>query len=197
MGRPEVVHLSHAASSFDRRRLWNDSDIPISGRWREDRVLGIQTLPLIQVVSYRFICNWPSIRPVHARQHAVSADNGIYILKTAGPEYRVAHLQGVENVDWHVCSIHGTDMHFGNDGRPNCEECHTGYCNDPECRIINAREMWRDCEALTDESKAVALADQLYHDCTIVEYGVCYVEIDRPFEVRRAKRSKTASRRAR
>jgi len=30
----------------------------------------------------------------------MSADNGIYILETLGSEFRVAHLQAIENIYW-------------------------------------------------------------------------------------------------
>ena len=63
----------------------------------------------------------------------MSADNGIYILKTQGycsihdgydehsSEFRIAHLQAVENVNWD---------HDGND-----------YTDDPDVMIHNARQM--------------------------------------------------------
>lgn len=114
----------------------------------------------------------------------MSADNGIYILETRKgneTEYRVAGLQAVENVYWHFCSVHKRDHHFGNDGRPNCEECHTGECGDSKCHIQQARDMWRNSEVYLSEKEALAKAATELKAYPIVEYGISFIKIDEEF----------------
>ena len=99
----------------------------------------------------------------------MSADNGIYILQTNkgdGFEFRVVHLQAVENYQW-----------------DNVDKC---YTDDEDVLIENAREMWRDCEVFTDKREAFLEADEqteeiLSDDCGILEYGICTIKIDREF----------------
>jgi hypothetical protein len=91
----------------------------------------------------------------------MSADNGIYILKTEGPEYRVAHLQAVENVNWD---------HSKND-----------YTDDPDVMIQNAREMWSPCQPFNSEAEALKIASHMLQREFICEYGICSIEIPRVF----------------
>ena len=96
----------------------------------------------------------------------MSADNGIYILKTSGfhghgHEYRVAHLQAVENVDW--------------------DSAHTGFTSEPAIRIKNAREMWRGCKVLKSEKKALEAAAVMLRSYPVVEYGISFIEIPLKF----------------
>ena len=91
----------------------------------------------------------------------MSADNGIYILKTEGPEYRIAHLQAVENVNWD---------HDSNN-----------YTDDPDVMIHNARQMWSPCEIFFEESLALIYAAKLLRRESICEYGICFIEIPRVF----------------
>ena len=114
----------------------------------------------------------------------MSSDNGIYILETPkgdGKEYRVAHLQAVENYLWHVCSKHGFDLHFGNDGRPGCDECRSGECDHVECHIENAREMWGDCKVFTNQDDALKFALDLANQVEWTEYGICSIIIPKEF----------------
>lgn len=95
----------------------------------------------------------------------MSADNGIYILKTPkgdGFEYRVAHLQGIENYEW--------DEQIG------------GCTDDPDVYIDNARYMWKDCEVFSDEVGVMTLALKMEREYTYVEYGICCIDIDREFD---------------
>ena len=89
----------------------------------------------------------------------MSADNGIYILKTRGPEFRVAHLQAIDNLDW---------------GRNGCTD-------DPDVRIANAREMWFGSPVFKTEEEAWEEARRLHSLIEYTEYGVSMVEIDRVF----------------
>lgn len=95
----------------------------------------------------------------------MSADNGVYILETkrgSGKEYRVAHLQAVENVNW--------DTEKGE------------YTNDPDIHIKNAREMWPlSLPVFTNKDEALARAFDIYEVLTICEYGVQTVKIDREY----------------
>lgn len=95
----------------------------------------------------------------------MSADNGIYILSTVGPEFRVKHLMAVENVYW------DEDKHR--------------ETNDQDTWIIVAREMWSGCEIFYDAQMAIAEANRLYEfntrDGYPVEYGIQIIHIDRKF----------------
>ncbi len=108
----------------------------------------------------------------------MSADNGIYILETPvigeAPngelveivtEYRVAHLQAVENYAWD--SAHGEE---------------TG---DPDIQIANAREMWPKEPIFYTRAEALAEADRVYQkvmaDIGILEYGISWVRISRSY----------------
>jgi len=101
----------------------------------------------------------------------MSADNTIAVLKTIAKnnpilhEYRIKHLQALENYQWN---------HKTND-----------YSADDDMKIINAREMWNDCKVFNNETDALVEAkrqyDEIMNDDGIVEYGICFVEIDRVF----------------
>lgn len=83
----------------------------------------------------------------------MSADNGIYILKTPKGnsfEFRVKELQAVENVDW--------------------DYANNSYTIDDDIRIINAREMWADCQIFYDEQIALDEARRLY-DLSLDDFG--------------------------
>lgn len=97
----------------------------------------------------------------------MSADNGIYILETEGPEYRVRHLQAIENLNY---------------DRENKVDT-----NSSRVMIENARRMWRNCKVFTDRDKALREADrqagEILNDpiCPILEYGICSIKIDEKF----------------
>ncbi len=100
----------------------------------------------------------------------MSADNGVYILKTKGNprrlnsnihEYRVAHLQAIDNIDW--------DDKLGKPSR------------DHDVQIVNAREMWKGCKVFTDAKEALDEALKIDRECVYVEYGICEIEIPRRF----------------
>jgi hypothetical protein len=94
----------------------------------------------------------------------MSADNGLYILVTPkgkGFEYRVAHLQAVENYGW--------DDELG---------CST---DNPDVHIKNAREMWGDSLVHTDITNAYECARILLSSIGWTEYGICEINIPREF----------------
>jgi hypothetical protein len=94
----------------------------------------------------------------------MSSDNGIYILTTPkgnGHEYRVAHQMAIDNYLW--------------DDESN------DYTNDPKVLIKNAREMWKDCKVLTEESEAFQEAVIIYEDVGYTEYGIQFINISEEF----------------
>ena len=104
----------------------------------------------------------------------MSADNTIAILKTPkgdGFEYRVRHLQGIENLEW--------DKQIG------------GYTDDLDVHIVNARLMWKDCEVFGSEAEATARALKLEKEYSYVEYGISCIDIDREFDSSALALSKT------
>lgn len=91
----------------------------------------------------------------------MSADNGVYILETTGPEYRVACLQAIENIDW------------------DPETCASDA--DEDTRIANARKMFSGARAFTDRSDAITYAFALADEYPFLEYGVSDIKVDRPW----------------
>jgi hypothetical protein len=86
----------------------------------------------------------------------MSADNGIYILKTAGPEWRVAEMMAIDN------------LYYPDDK--------------PETVLKNAREMFARAEVFKDRALALVYAFDLAKDCDVLEYGVSELpEIEAPF----------------
>ncbi len=85
----------------------------------------------------------------------MSADNGIYILKTKD-QYRVAHLQAIDNVSRSAI-----------DGDWKNNESQRGKC--VPTRVV---EMWGDCKFTRDEGKALKVAHIWASRLPICEYGV-------------------------
>ena len=85
----------------------------------------------------------------------MSADNGIYILKTKD-QYRVAHLCAIDNVTWSVI-----------DG---------DWCTDMDKRekLVPTRvvEMWGNCKYTRNKNKAFEIAHKWDSSLPICEYGV-------------------------
>ena len=102
----------------------------------------------------------------------MSSDNGIYILQTKDlngePEYRVKHLQAIENVDW--------------------DDKKKDHTNNDDIRIVNAREMFKDAPQFASEVLAFKHASAVYDEIMkdeyypIVEYGISKIKIDRVFQ---------------
>jgi rubrerythrin len=129
----------------------------------------------------------------------MSADNGVYILKTGvdeKKEWRVAHLQAVENVNFNTdaedsdyCSLRYT---WTSDHRPDeCPQCialdKRYNSNNPDIQIKNARRMWKDCKVFHNETSALTEAKRIYDEimadefCPICEYGISEIVIPRVF----------------
>ena len=94
----------------------------------------------------------------------MSADNGIYILRT-NDGYRVAEL-----------FYPYTDLDHSCTGCP-CDR-------DNDIRIKSAREIWKAAEYFKDEIGALVYASGLADKCTILEHGICTIFIPRDFEVK-------------
>ena len=97
---------------------------------------------------------------------AISADNTIAILETNGKkkgskEYRVAHVQALENYKWDE----------------KIQDC----TNDHDVWIKNARYTWANSKVYKTQDEVMKAAKILYDDCGYVEYGICFVEIPRKF----------------
>lgn len=139
----------------------------------------------------------------------MSADNGIYILKTPkdaapgepedsyGYEYRVRELQCIENVRYDKdapAPIAPSSYHSVYEYRPD-DEAHCAYqkayrikyhSDNPDVLIRNAREMWGHCKVFTDKSSALMYAaeleDKFVEACGFqTEYGISFIEIARVF----------------
>ncbi len=100
----------------------------------------------------------------------MSADNGIYILETkVNPrrsfpelyEYRVAHLQAIDNVNW--------------------DRKNNKMCNNPDIQIENARDMWRNCKVITNIDDAFDIAERMEDSLLFTEYGISVIKIPRKF----------------
>ena len=99
----------------------------------------------------------------------MSADNSVAVLKTKkgdGYEYRVEHLQALENVDW--------------------DNTTKSYTNNDDIRIINAREMWVNSHVFLSLHTAMLEAvqqeeDIMQSDFPVLEYGIQIITIEREF----------------
>lgn len=90
----------------------------------------------------------------------MSADNGIYILQTLnernedGYEYRVSHLQAIDNIGFH-----------------------------PDTQIINARIFWPILPVYKIRLDALETADALALKIEYLEYGINFIKIDRKYSI--------------
>lgn len=115
----------------------------------------------------------------------MSADNGIYILKTLDG-YRVAHLQAIENIYWWpTCCAHSEiEEIFFDDGLEGgqhyhdvCKNCGTRDVEWERREKINplvALDMFKDAKFFADEEDALNEADFIY--CNMTKYGGGYLE---------------------
>lgn len=102
----------------------------------------------------------------------MSSDNGIYILHTRGPEYRVGHHQGIDN-------IYGK---FSDDTLK--------WEGDP----VMILEYFDDAKMFTNIELALDYAEMISYDYEYLEYGICVIsdfkELD--FKVLKEKYGKEA-----
>ena len=91
----------------------------------------------------------------------MSVDNGIYILQTEGPEFRVQHCMAIDNINW--------------------DDVNKTYTSDEDICIKNAREIFVNAPLFTDENEAVLFAHKCSKEYEILEYGVQPIKINRKF----------------
>ena len=95
----------------------------------------------------------------------MSADNGIYILKTKD-QYRVAHIQGIDNVSWSVI-----------DGNWQNYKSKRGKC--VPTRVV---EMWGKCKYTKDVDTAMNIARQWSGKLLVCEYGINIIKYNKTWK---------------
>lgn len=103
----------------------------------------------------------------------MSADNGVYVAKfptsNGGVEYRVEHLQNIEDLDYELNGL----------------ECL------PKDVVVAYRNFsFADSFAFTDEQEAIRCAHELEESLPFTEYGVCSVEYDTPITMTKPEAQK-------
>jgi len=98
----------------------------------------------------------------------MSADNGIYILESEGPEWRVVHAQAIENINWNP------------ETRTTCD---SSFFNNDELKSYFGR-----CEVFTSKDDAVRAAlaiegEIAQSDFPVLEYGISFIHLPRKFPV--------------
>ncbi len=83
----------------------------------------------------------------------MSADNGIYILQTEGPEFRVAHQQGIDNI-------------YGNFSDDTFQ-----WQGDPEMMLL----YFQDAPVFSNLEEALDKASEMSYDYEYLEYGICVI----------------------
>jgi hypothetical protein len=83
----------------------------------------------------------------------MSADNGVYILQTEGPEFRVAHHQGIDNI-------------YGNFS----DETYKWQGN-PEMML----EYFQDAPMFSNLEEALDKAADIAYNYEYLEYGICVI----------------------
>jgi len=98
----------------------------------------------------------------------MSADNGIYILRTliqkdprAGSVWRVAHLAAIDNLNW--------------------DDTKKDMVDDDDICIINARKMFAGAEEFYNEVSALIQAKHQLDQLSVCEYGISEIKINRVF----------------
>lgn len=125
----------------------------------------------------------------------MSSDNGIYVLKTKGPEWRVSHLQAIDNIYyWANCCenphIEEEITRYDEHMNPNfCyhEKCFNCGALDPEwekreeINNENIFNYFKDSLVYNSEEDAMKKADEIYAGIInddfsgLVEYGICII----------------------
>lgn len=83
----------------------------------------------------------------------MSSDNGIYILESSGPEYRVAHHQNIEEI-------------YGNYSDDTYQ-----WQGDPVAML----EYFQDAPMFSTLDEALDLAKSMVYDYPFLEYGICVI----------------------
>lgn len=113
----------------------------------------------------------------------MSADNGIYILRTPSPfpqgdgskyegdgyEYRVTHAQAIDNLwycpqEWEEAGV-ASSQSIEENGNPR--------------EIVN---YFGDVDVLMDRTEALVKADEMLQELTICEYGISFIYLSKTFD---------------
>lgn len=90
------------------------------------------------------------------KDKTMSADNGVYILKTREGQYRVRNLQAIDNLNWSF--IHFRPEHY------------------VPTRIL---EYFGNCKYTYKSDVALQIAQNIYNHLPVCEYGIQTISIDR------------------
>lgn len=85
----------------------------------------------------------------------MSADNGVYILKTSEGEHRVLHTQAIENI------YKGTITNFD---------------------FLNIYKYFHKCKSTKNRTTAFNIASTIYENLPICEYGIVPISIDKSWD---------------
>lgn len=96
----------------------------------------------------------------------MSADNGIYILKTRD-QYRVAHLQSISNISWSAI-----------DGDWQSNRATRGKY--VPTRVV---EMWGDCKYTKNADIALKIANKWAKGLFICEYGINVITYNKTWKL--------------
>ena len=91
----------------------------------------------------------------------MSADNGIYILRTADKQHRVLHMQAVDNLYFSYIYTH-CDLNSFNSAR--------------------LLEYYGSCKHTKNFEKALKIANQIKHQVEFVEYGIQIIQSNNTWE---------------
>lgn len=83
----------------------------------------------------------------------MSADNGIYILQTEGPEFRVAYQQNIDDI-------------YGNFSDDSFQ-----WQGDPETMFL----YFGDAPVFSSLEEALDKAEEISYDYEYLEYGICVI----------------------
>ena len=104
----------------------------------------------------------------------MSADDGIYILKSDGPEWRVVHAQAIENIHWNKSTKHTDYSQFNDEAL--------------ECYFGKSKVFLSEAEALANAEEIETSI--LKSDFPLIEYGTCIITLPRKFPKRSCKCNK-------
>jgi hypothetical protein len=92
----------------------------------------------------------------------MSADNGIYILKSDGPEWRVAHAQAIENINYNRATGKTDPNHFN---------------------IGEVVRYFGESQVFLSEEEALLEARRMESGYPILEYGICDIHLPCKFPI--------------
>lgn len=91
----------------------------------------------------------------------MSADNGIYILQTEGPQFRVSYQFAIDNLCW--------------------DDKKKTSSSDPDVMIENARKIFKNATVFNNKDEAFLFALDEASNIPFLEYGVSFISIPRKF----------------